>query len=87
MHVRDTIVISTAFSPPSHHYSCSSRYLRSEKETCDQEEKLNKIRPWKARPAEHLEVTTPQVNPEYAHFKANKEAKAAAAAAKASKAT
>ena len=58
-----------------------------EKETCYQEERLNKVCKWTAHPAEHLEVTIPKVNPEYAGFKANQEAKAAAAPAKASKAS
>ena len=57
-----------------------------EKETCYQEDRLEEIRKWKARPKEHLEPTIPKVNPEYARFKANEEAKAAAAAAKAAKA-
>ncbi len=45
--------------------------------------RLQEIRTWQARPAEHLEVTIPEVDPAYPHFKADVDATATAAATKA----
>ena len=47
-----------------------------EKETRDQEERLNEIRSWRTKPKEHLEVTMPEVNPDYERYKREVDAKA-----------